>query len=214
MVWGRGTGDGIGLSHHKGEYSAGVRCGNWVEEKFGAEANGENQDALKAFMVAREAADVAKWGAKLDTAGVARIEPKGSTANPGVNAVMLFSHGPDAGRQWGASMTSLHFPDPKTRKFGYKYGPEHGSKWEGDNMVHKSYYYGIKHIDFVVPKFDPNARSALTTLKASEWRENAAPRRPGAGDGSMYLSDSARMGLRMAPLAGKSAKGRFQFGYE
>ena len=64
------------------------------------------------------------------------------------------------------------------------------------------------------PKFDPNARSALTTLKASEWRENAAPRRPGAGDGSMYLSDSARMGLQMAPLAGKSAKGRFQFGYE
>ena len=108
-------------------------------------------------------------------------------------------------------MTSLHRPG--TRKFGYKYG-EHGSKWEGDNMVHKSYYYGIKHIDFVVPKFDPNARSALTTLKASEWRENAAPRRPGAGDGSMYLSDSARMGLRMAPLAGKSAKGRFQFGYE
>ena len=88
------------------------------------------------------------------------VSRKGSTANPGVNAVMLFSHGPDAGRQWGASMTSLHFPDPKTRKFGYKYGPEHGSKWEGDNMVHKSYYYGIKHIDFVVPKFDPNARSA------------------------------------------------------
>ena len=44
----------------------------------------ENQGA-KAFAVAREAADVAKWGAKLDTAGVARIEPKGSAANPGVN---------------------------------------------------------------------------------------------------------------------------------
>ena len=66
----------------------------------------------------------------------------------------------------------------------------------------------------LLPRPPSTARSALTTLKASEWRENAAPRRPGAGDGSMYLSDSARMGLRMAPLAGKSAKGRFQFGYE
>ena len=164
MVWGRGTGDGIGLSNHKGEYSAGVRCGNWVEEKFGAEANGENQDALKAFMVAREAADVAKWGAKLDTAGVARIEPKGSTANPGVNAVMT-----------------------------------------------KSYYYGIKHIDFVA-LLGPERALGAHDAQGERVEENAAPRRPGAGDGSMYLSDSARMGLRMAPLAGKSW--RFQFGYE
>ena len=105
-------------------------------------------------------------------------------------------------------------PPPLARRRASIAAAQTNQKWEGDNMVHKSYYYGIKHIDFVVPKFDPNARSVLTTLKASEWRENAAPRRPGAGDGSMYLSDSARMGLQMAPLAGKSAKGRFQFGYE
>ena len=62
-------------------------------------------------------------------------------------------------------------------------------------MVHKSYYYGIKHIDFVVPKFDPNALGAHDA-QGERVEENAAPRRPGAGDGSMYLSDSARMGLR------------------
>ena len=38
--WGRGTGEGIGLSGHKNEYKAGVRIGNWVEEKFGVEAVG------------------------------------------------------------------------------------------------------------------------------------------------------------------------------
>lgn len=38
IVWGRGTGDGIGLSGHKNEYQPGVSIGNWVEEQFGREA--------------------------------------------------------------------------------------------------------------------------------------------------------------------------------
>ena len=38
--WGRGVGEGIGISGHKNEYKAGVRIGNWVEEQFGREAYG------------------------------------------------------------------------------------------------------------------------------------------------------------------------------
>jgi hypothetical protein len=38
VVWGRGAGEGIGLSGHKNEYKAGIRIGNWVEEQFGREA--------------------------------------------------------------------------------------------------------------------------------------------------------------------------------
>ena len=38
IVWGRGAGEGIGLSGHKNEYKSGVRIGNWVEELFGREA--------------------------------------------------------------------------------------------------------------------------------------------------------------------------------
>lgn len=41
--WGRGTGEGIGLSGHKNEFRAGVRISNWVEEKFGQEAVGNGQ---------------------------------------------------------------------------------------------------------------------------------------------------------------------------
>ena len=44
--WGRGAGEGIGLSGHKNEYKAGVRIGNWVEEQFGAEAP-DSSAALK-----------------------------------------------------------------------------------------------------------------------------------------------------------------------
>jgi hypothetical protein len=44
--WGRGAGEGIGLSGHKNEYKAGVRVGNWVEEQISAEAIGKG-DTLK-----------------------------------------------------------------------------------------------------------------------------------------------------------------------
>ena len=46
VVWGRGAGEGIGLSGHKNEYKAGVRIGNWVEEQFGREAP-MSADSLK-----------------------------------------------------------------------------------------------------------------------------------------------------------------------
>ena len=39
-TWGRGAGEGIGLSGHKNEYGTGVRIGNWVEEQFATEADG------------------------------------------------------------------------------------------------------------------------------------------------------------------------------
>lgn len=44
--WGRGVGEGIGLSGHKNEFKSGVRIGNWVEEQFGAESAGVG-DTLK-----------------------------------------------------------------------------------------------------------------------------------------------------------------------
>ena len=46
VQWGRGTGEGIGLSGHKNEYKQGVRIGNWVEEQFGREAP-MSADSLK-----------------------------------------------------------------------------------------------------------------------------------------------------------------------
>ena len=58
-------------------------------------------------------------------------------------------------------------------------------------MVHKSYYYGIKHIDFVVPKFDPNARSALTPL---ERASGGRTRRRGGPAGDRRCTSATRRG--------------------
>ena len=108
LPWGRGTGEGIGLSGHKNEYKTGVRIGNWVEEQFSAEASANAHDMEK-FLRTQEEAYVAK--AKAQTAERnERIEP-----NMGVAAQMLFSHGKTHGEKFAAAMTALHFTDPAQR---------------------------------------------------------------------------------------------------
>ena len=40
---------------------------------------------------------------------------------------------------------------------------------ESNDRVHKSFFYGSKHIDQYVPKVDPNPRMVLMTAKQAEW---------------------------------------------
>merc|ERR1719240_856719 len=95
--WGRGVGEGIGLSGHKNEYKAGVRIGNWVEEKFDAESGGVG-DTLMEFMKMKEAADIAAArrapanGLVEGAVPPMRVEPK-----MGVAGAMLFGHGREFG---------------------------------------------------------------------------------------------------------------------
>lgn len=108
VPWGRGTGEGIGLSGHKNEFKTGVRIGNWVEEQFSTEAK-KNAYDMQNFLAAQEEAHVEL--AKSQTAeSNKRIEP-----NLGVHANMLFSHGKVHGQKFGAAMTGLHFSDPQQR---------------------------------------------------------------------------------------------------
>ena len=106
--WGRGTGEGIGLSGHKNEYKTGVRVGNWVEEQFSAEAT-KNAYDMEKFLKATEDAHFAKAKAQQAESNK-RIEP-----NMGVSNAMLFSHGPQMGLSFSAPMASLHYTDPAAR---------------------------------------------------------------------------------------------------
>lgn len=108
MPWGRGVGEGIGLSGHKNEYKTGVRIGNWVEEQFSREASNNAHDMEK-FLAAQEAAHV-ELAKSQQYVRNERVEP-----NMGVNAQMLFSHGKVHGEKFGASMTALHFTNPEAR---------------------------------------------------------------------------------------------------
>lgn len=172
VVWGRGAGEGIGLSGHKNEYRAGVNIGNWVEEQFGREAHSCG-DSLKDFMATREAARI-EMGRK----PWERSKPVRSRTDDGVPAPMLFSHGKEANTKYEAAMSSLHFTDPTTRS----YGPE------SNDRVHKSFYYGSKHIDAFVPPSDPNPRTNLMVSKGAQWAAEARPSVP--VDASMYVSES------------------------
>eukprot|EP00966_Prymnesium_polylepis_P042470 986764-Prymnesium_polylepis.1 len=102
-----------------------------------------------------------------------RVEP-----NLGVPATMLFSHGKELGAKFEASMSALHYTDPTTRQYGAK----------SQDRVHKTYYWGTKHIDAVVPSNDPKARQALTTIKRTQWEAQAPPSVPVAPAG--YMSES------------------------
>jgi hypothetical protein len=108
VPWGRGTGEGIGLSGHKNEFKTGVRIGNWVEEQFGQEAP-KNCHQMENFHTAAEEAHVALAKAQSFERNQ-RVEP-----NMGVPAKMLFSHGKTHGETFGASMTELHFSEPTSR---------------------------------------------------------------------------------------------------
>lgn len=170
IVWGRGAGEGIGLSGHKNEYKNGVRIGNWVEEMAGAEAHLMG-DSLKNFMKAQEDAHMAKVAPAERSV---RVEPKA-----GVAASILFSHGRTFNEKFEASMSSLHFTDPALRQYGAS----------SADRVHKSFFYGSKHIDFHVPKVDPNLRMTLTARKQSLWSSEAPPQLPMAE--AAYLSQNS-----------------------
>ena len=103
VQWGRGTGEGIGLSGHKNEYKSGVRIGNWVEEQFTQEASAiANQ--MKEFTMKQEAEQIA--AASKNVEKNRRVEP-----NMGVPGAILFSHGRTFNEKFGASMAAaLHRP--------------------------------------------------------------------------------------------------------
>ena len=149
----------IGVSSHKNEYKAGVRVGNWVEELAGREAEAapaEAKDTLKAFMKSQEQAQIAKSS----TVGrAARSDPKQA-----VDGTMLFSHGtcsaitpgPVFGGKFQASMSALHYTDPAARAYGC----------DSQDRVHKTFFFGNKHIDRVVPLVEPHPRYELMQAKA------------------------------------------------
>merc|ERR1719446_1248694 len=106
------------------------------------------------------AADAANAG---ELAKSMRVEPK-----MGVDGHMLFSHGATFSEKFGASMTALHFSHPSQREYGAA----------SDDRVHKSFFYGSKHIDQYVPKVEPNPRLQLTGMKEAQWVGQMAPLRP------------------------------------
>ena len=119
-------------------------------------------------MAAQEQAQIA---ASSTQGRAARADPK----QP-VDGSMLFAHGPEFGLKFGASMTHLHFTDPAKRDFGAA----------SQDRVHKTFFFGNKHIDFLVPVQEPNPRHALEQAKAPAWNGSkpfAAPCDP-----DMYAS--------------------------
>ena len=127
--WGRGTGEGIGLSGHKNEYTTGVRIGNWVEDRYGREADapstqGGGQNRMKNFVAAEEAH-------RLSLAVVDRTRNQRQEPNLGLLGSNLFSHGPKMSMEFGASMARLHFTDPAKRDYGALSG----------DRVYKSMFY-------------------------------------------------------------------------
>ena len=170
--WGRGAGEGIGLSGHKNEYQGGVRISNWVEEQFGAEAV-FNNTSMKEFSKAEEQAQMAASIAQREPARSMRVEP-----NLGVSSATLFSHGRTFNENYQASMSALHYTDPAARTYGAK----------SNDRVHKSFFYGSKLIDVYVPKNDPNPRQSLTAVKQAEWATQTAPQAPTGQD--MYMTSS------------------------
>ena len=125
--------------------------------------------AWQNFLIAQEAAHVAKM--KPPDRNV-RVEPK-----MGVEANMLFSHGMTHGQKFVASMAALHYTDPATRSCGV-----------GGDRVHKTYFWGTKHIDKMVPQNDPNPRMSLTNSKSTQWYANKPPEVPVAP--ACYMSES------------------------
>lgn len=172
VPWGRGAGEGIGLSNHKNEYKSGVRISNWVEEQCGVEAK-DNGNQMRDFTIRQESEFLAS-AMSTQTERSMRVEP-----NLGVPGVTLFSHGRTFGDKFGASMSSLHYTDPAERTYGA----------ESNDRVHKSFFYGSKHIDAYVPKTNPKLRMTLTEMKRAEWATQVAPQAP--TDSSMYATSSS-----------------------
>lgn len=109
----------------------------------------------------------------------ARVPPKLLSCSQ----AQLFSHGPELGLSFQAAMTSLHFTDPAKRD---------SDMVNSNDRVHKSFFYGSKHIDFQVPKIDPNARVELMSSKKDVWAGQAAQPLPIRTD--MYTTTNKAMG--------------------
>ena len=119
-------------------------------------------------MTAQEQAQIA---ASSTSGKAARADPKQA-----VEAATLFSHGPTFGLKFGASMAHLHYTDPAQRDFGA------GSQ----DRVHKTFFFGSKHIDKYVPKVSPAPRTSLFESKLPLWAGSTVPKQP--IDAGMYTS--------------------------
>ena len=161
VPWGRGAGEGIGLSGHKNEYKSGVRISNWVEEQCGVEAKGTGNQ-IADFTVRQESEFLSSAMSSQPERSM-RVEP-----NLGVPGTVLFSHGRTFADKFGASMSQMHYTDPAERTYGA----------QSNDRVHKSFFYGSKHIDQYVPKTHPNPRMTLTETKRAEWAQQVAPQAP------------------------------------
>ena len=183
----------IGVSSHRNEYRSGVRVGNWVEELAGREAElapPEGKDTLKKFMIAQEQRQIALSSI---FGQAARAEPK----QP-VDGNMLFSHGPVFGLNFQASMSALHFTDPATRAYGF----------DSNDRVHKTFFFGNKHIDRVVPKVQPHPRYELMQAKAPMWDASRAMLRPGGnGTNSPMYDSTASASWSQQPSYARAAAG-------
>ena len=93
---------------------------------------------------------------------VGAVPPMAVEPKQGVHNAMLFSHGPEMGLDFKATMTALHFTDPLKRD------PD---MVNSNDRVHKSFFYGSKHIDFIVPKVAPHPRLELMSSKKGIWNE-------------------------------------------
>ena len=172
-----------------------MRIGNWVEEKFDKESPPISDSLLvrapvcplaarmlsppahrcspllchlhwltpQNFMKMQESRDIAAAirnpsnGVVVGAVPPMAVEPK-----QGVHNAMLFSHGPEMGLDFKATMTALHFTDPLKRD------PD---MVNSNDRVHKSFFYGSKHIDFIVPKVAPHPRLELMSSKKGIWNE-------------------------------------------
>jgi len=153
----------IGVSSHKNQYRSGVRVGNWVEELFGEEAPVQAPLTISAVP------------------GAPPPTEKRVVADPPVGqpASLLFSHGSTLNQDFRATMTGLHFSPPEQRSFGH----------DSNDRVSKTFFWGSKATDMVVPNVDPNARMSLTEAKRAQWAAEQKPQRPVAGDA--FLSEKS-----------------------
>ena len=63
---------------------------------------------------------------------------------------------------------------------------------ESNDRVHKSFFYGSKHIDQYVPKVNPNPRMELTMAKQAEW----AQQMPSSGANPAMYQTTAKASWR------------------
>ena len=67
---------------------------------------------------------------------------------------------------------------------------------ESNDRVHKSFFYGSKHIDQYVPAVSPNPRLELMTAKQVEWGAQMPPAVPANPD--MYKTTAMASSMAYA----------------